>query len=68
VLNSRAAIEQAKGAIAEFRKVSVDDAFLLLQADARRSRRRLSDVAKAVLEPSGLSELSDSLGDARRET
>jgi len=69
VLNSRAAIEQAKGAIAEFRKVSVDDAFLLLQADARRSQRRLSDVAKAVLtEPSGLSELSDSLGDARRET
>jgi hypothetical protein len=60
VLNSRAAIEQAKGAIAEFHKVGVDDAFLLLQADARRTQRRLSDVAKALLtEPSALSELSE---------
>jgi AmiR/NasT family two-component response regulator len=59
-LNSRAAIEQAKGAIAEFHKVGVDEAFLLLQADARRTQRRLSDVAKAVLtEPSALSELSE---------
>jgi transcriptional regulator with GAF, ATPase, and Fis domain len=69
VLNSRAAIEQAKGAIAEFRKISVDDASLILQADARRTQRRLSDVAKAVLtEPSALSELSDSVSDARQGT
>jgi hypothetical protein len=62
VLNSRASIEQAKGAIAEFRKVSVDDAFLMLQAEARRTRQRLSDVAKAVLtEPSALSKLPASL-------
>jgi hypothetical protein len=62
VLNSRASIEQAKGAIAEFRKVSVDDAFLMLQAEARRTRRRLSEVAKAVLtEPSALSKLPASL-------
>jgi hypothetical protein len=62
VLNSRASIEQAKGAIAEFRKVSVDDAFLMLKAEARRTERRLSDVAKAVLtEPSALSKLPASL-------
>jgi transcriptional regulator with GAF, ATPase, and Fis domain len=66
VLNSRASIEQAKGAIAEFRKVSVDEAFLLLQAKARRTQRRLSEVAKAILaEPSALAELADSLDDAR---
>jgi hypothetical protein len=66
VLNSRASIEQAKGAIAEFRKVNVDDAFLMLQAEARRTQRRLSEVAKAVLtEPSALSDLSDSLDHAR---
>jgi transcriptional regulator with GAF, ATPase, and Fis domain len=66
VLNSRASIEQAKGAIAEFRKVSVDDAFRMLQAEARRTQRRLSEVAKAVLtEPSALSMLADELGEAR---
>jgi hypothetical protein len=60
VLNSRASIEQAKGAIAEFRKVSVDDAFLMLQAEARRTQRTLSEIAKAVLtEPSALSKLSE---------
>jgi hypothetical protein len=66
VMNSRASIEQAKGAIAEFRKVSVDDAYLILRAEAKRTQRRLSEVAKAVLtEPSALSELSDSLDHAR---
>jgi transcriptional regulator with GAF, ATPase, and Fis domain len=59
VVNTRAAIEQAKGAIAEVRKVSVDDAFLILQADARRTQRRLSEVAKAILaEPSAVADLS----------
>jgi transcriptional regulator with GAF, ATPase, and Fis domain len=66
VLNSRAAIEQAKGAIAEFRKVSVDDAFIILQDNARGTERRLSDVAMAVLtEPTALSGLSDTPGAAR---
>jgi transcriptional regulator with GAF, ATPase, and Fis domain len=43
VLNSRIVIEQANGAIAQFRKVSVDDAFLILRAHARRTQRRQRD-------------------------
>lgn len=59
-LNSRVVIEQAKGAIAQFRNVSVDDAFLILRAHARRTQRRLGDVATAVLtDPASLAELSD---------
>jgi hypothetical protein len=48
-LNSRIIIEQAKGAIAQARGVSVDDAFASLRGYARRTRRRLSDVAHAVV-------------------
>jgi AmiR/NasT family two-component response regulator len=48
-LNSRIVIEQAKGAIAQFRNVSVDDAFVLLRAHARRTKNRLGDVAHAAL-------------------
>ncbi len=55
-LNSRIVIEQAKGAIAQFRDVSVDDAFLLLREHARRTNSRLGDVAHAVLtDPANLS-------------
>ncbi|MEU7872455.1 GAF and ANTAR domain-containing protein [Dactylosporangium sp. NPDC049140] len=48
-LNSRIVIEQAKGAVAQAREVSVDDAFQLLRAHARRTNQRLSDVARSVL-------------------
>lgn len=53
-------IEQAKGAVAQFRNVSVDAAFLILPAHARRTQRRLGDIAHAVLtNPDSLDELSD---------
>jgi hypothetical protein len=48
-LNSRVVIEQAKGALAELRRISVDDAFTLMRTYARRNGRRLSDVAQAVV-------------------
>ncbi|GAB3844050.1 ANTAR domain-containing protein [Dactylosporangium cerinum] len=44
-LNNRIIIEQAKGAVAQANNVSVDVAFELIRAYARRTRRRLSDVA-----------------------
>ena len=57
-LNSRIVIEQAKGAIAQARSVSVDDAFALIRAYARSSNRRLIDLAHAIVEdPAGLPEL-----------
>jgi hypothetical protein len=49
-LNSRIVIEQAKGAIAQYRNVSVDDAFLILRDHARRTKSRLGDVAHAALD------------------
>jgi GAF domain-containing protein len=48
-LNSRIVIEQAKGAIAQAHNVTVDIAFELMRAYARRSNRRLSDVAQLVV-------------------
>ncbi len=48
-LNSRIVIEQAKGAIAQFRNVSVDDAFVMLRDHARRTGGRLGEVAHAAL-------------------
>jgi len=56
-LNSRIVIEQAKGAIAQFRNVSVDDAFVVLRDHARRTNERLGAVAHAALtDPSSLSD------------
>jgi transcriptional regulator with GAF, ATPase, and Fis domain len=48
-LNSRVVIEQAKGALAQIRGISVDEAFDLMRAFARRNGRRLSQVAQAVV-------------------
>jgi GAF domain-containing protein len=48
-LNSRVAIEQAKGALSNQLGVGVDQAFLLLRDRARSTRRRLLDVAEAVV-------------------
>jgi GAF domain-containing protein len=57
-LNSRFVIEQAKGAIAQFKHVSIDEAFHVLRGHARRTRRHLSELAQAVVtDPASLSEL-----------
>jgi GAF domain-containing protein len=48
-LNSRIAIEQAKGAIANQFDIGTDEAFTLLRSRARSSRRRLVDVATEVV-------------------
>ena len=49
-LNSRVIIEQAKGALAQLDGTTPSDAFQRLRAEARSSRRRLTDVAAGVLE------------------
>jgi GAF domain-containing protein len=48
-LNSRVVIEQAKGALARIEGISVDEAFEVLRGRARSQRRRLVDVASALL-------------------
>ena len=49
-LNSRVVIEQAKGVIAERRQVDMDQSFALLRGTARTSNRRLSELARAVVD------------------
>jgi transcriptional regulator with GAF, ATPase, and Fis domain len=51
-LNSRVVIEQAKGVIAERHHVDVDQSFTLLRSTARTSNRRLSELARAVVDGS----------------
>jgi AmiR/NasT family two-component response regulator len=48
-LNSRIAIEQAKGAVARAFDVTVDEAFQMLRAHARSTRQRLTEVAHQVI-------------------
>ncbi len=48
-LNSRIVIEQAKGAVAQLRGISVDEAFAVIRAYARGHNMRLSDVAHAIV-------------------
>jgi GAF domain-containing protein len=48
-LTSRVVIEQAKGMLAEYLRMSVDEAFQLLRSYARDRNRKLSDVARAVV-------------------
>lgn len=48
-LNSRIAIEQAKGVLARTHGIRVDAAFDLMRAYARANHHRLSDVAQAVV-------------------
>jgi GAF domain-containing protein len=58
-LNSRIAIEQAKGAVARTFGITVDQAFEVLRSHARRDRIRLTDLAVAVLnDPSRIDRLS----------
>lgn len=49
-LNSRITIEQAKGALAYRRNISLAEAFTQLRTYARKHNRRLVDVATAVIE------------------
>jgi GAF domain-containing protein len=51
-VNSRVVIEQAKGVIAERRHVDMDQSFTLLRGTARTSNRRLSELARAVVDGS----------------
>jgi transcriptional regulator with GAF, ATPase, and Fis domain len=59
-LASRIVIEQAKGMIAERRRIPVDDAFTQLRSHARNHNLRLADVARSTvdgtLDPSTLVE------------
>jgi GAF domain-containing protein len=48
-LNSRVVIEQAKGAIAQMRSCTVDEAFMILRAYCRNNNLRLSAVAHAIV-------------------
>lgn len=57
-LNSRIAIEQAKGAVARTFGISVDQAFEMLRSHARSQRIRLTDLAVELLnEPSRIDTL-----------
>jgi hypothetical protein len=47
-LDTRVAIEQAKGVLAERLKISMDEGFSLLRGYARRNNLRLLDVAQSV--------------------
>jgi GAF domain-containing protein len=49
-LTSRVIIEQAKGALAQYASVSMEQAFELLRRYARTHRRRLSEVATDLIE------------------
>jgi transcriptional regulator with GAF, ATPase, and Fis domain len=51
-LDSRVVIEQAKGVIAERRQVDMGQSFTLLRSNARTNNRRLSDLARAVVDGS----------------
>ena len=58
-LNSRVIIEQAKGAVAQARGISVDDAFTVIRGYARKYNRRLTEVAHAVVtDPDTLRQLT----------
>ncbi|MEV4414758.1 GAF and ANTAR domain-containing protein [Catellatospora sp. NPDC049609] len=58
-LNSRIVIEQAKGAVAQLRGVSVDDAFALIRTYSRSRNLRMGDVARAVIaDPASVPALS----------
>lgn len=52
-LNTRIVIEQAKGALARQEGSTPSEAFELLRSEARRSRRRLVDVATEVISAIG---------------
>ena len=58
-LNSRVIIEQAKGVLAERGSIDMDRAFVLLRSYARKTRRRLADVAQGVIDNTDASAILD---------
>jgi GAF domain-containing protein len=48
-LNSRITVEQAKGALAQARGISVDEAFELIRAYSRNNNQRLIDIARTIV-------------------
>jgi hypothetical protein len=54
---TRLIIEQAKGIIAERARIDMDQAFHLLRAQARRTNRRLADLAGAVIDGASTTEV-----------
>ena len=48
-LDSRIVIEQAKGAVAQQRQISVEEAFELIRAHSRRNSQQLSDLARTIV-------------------
>lgn len=58
-LNSRIVVEQAKGALAQIRHCTPDEAFDLIREYCRRNHRRLSEVALALTsDPASISDLT----------
>jgi GAF domain-containing protein len=55
-LNSRVIIEQAKGAVAQARGVSVDEAFASIRRYARANNQRLTEVAQTIVGHSATAE------------
>ena len=51
-LNSRIVVEQAKGVLAERNGIAPDAAFAAMREHARRSRRKLTDVAGSIIDGS----------------
>ncbi|MET8152485.1 GAF and ANTAR domain-containing protein [Actinoplanes sp. NPDC049668] len=52
-LNSRIVIEQAKGAVAQAHRISVDEAFTRIRAYARGNNKKLTDVAHTIVTDRG---------------
>jgi len=52
-LETRALVEQAKGILVQRDRVSARQAFERIRADARRSRRKVADVARDILHEAG---------------
>ena len=48
-LNTRIVIEQAKGAVAQAQRISVDEAFARIRKYARNNHRKLTDVAYSIV-------------------
>ena len=60
-LNSRIAIEQAKGVLAERHKITVDEAFGILRRHARNNNLRMSDLARDVANGAPIAAASEAL-------
>jgi transcriptional regulator with GAF, ATPase, and Fis domain len=52
-LDSRVVIEQAKGVLSQMEHIDMEEAFQRLREQARRTRRKLSDVAGEVIRDAG---------------